>query len=232
MINSKLEITFRFVLPISEPIGNIDKYVVVFLSVATSIMAYHIYTYHRNKKILNKINFLLENNELDEAERFINNCLAKQKKNSSVYMYKLYVLGMCGRITEFEKAISKCQQLRKYKKLLELDFVKGLICIIDYFKTSTNTCICSNRQYWGEIVDALSAQNDEKNIPELLNIYSRAKFYIIKSVVAFKLNLIYKESKNFEKAEYYYDIALQYAPSLEIEYYIEMSKKTGDGSMS
>ena len=111
--------------------------------------------------------------------------------------------------------------------------MKGLISVINYFKTCTCICDCSNQQYWGEIINALSAQNDETNFPRLLSIYSRTKFGMIKSVFAFKLYLTYTESKNSEKAEHYYDIALKYAPSLEIAYYIETSRhnKTGDDSL-
>ena len=175
MINSKLEkvlivlvwyvflITFRLVLPIEEPPGNVDKYIIIFLSVITTLAVYHVYAYYRNRHVLNKINILLENNELDKAEEYINKCSLKQKKCRAVYMYKLYTIAMCGHIGEFEEELSKCKQLKKYKNLLDWDFIKGLKSIIGYFKTCDSTVVLSGNGYWGEIMNVLSLQNKEEN---------------------------------------------------------------------
>lgn len=240
MINSKFEkillvivwyvllIIFRFILPISEPPTNIDKYVVVFLSTMVTVIIYRVYIYHRDKRILKNINHLLEANQIEEAIKYIDKWLAKQKKCRSVYMYKLYVMAMCGRITEFEQMLSECERTNKYRKLITLDFVEALRVIINYFKTCNCMVVSLKQQYWAEIMDVLSEKDHKKNIPILLSMYSRTKFKMIKSVLAFKLYLTYLSINNNEKAEFYYNEALKYAPSLEIAYYIE---NTGDGPL-
>lgn len=235
MVNSKLEkvllvlvwyallITFRFVLPISAPPSDIDKYVVIFLSVLVTIIVYRMYVHYRNKHILKTVNILLEENRLDEATRYINKCLSKHK-SSSVYAYKLYALAMCGRITEFEKMLSECNKSNKYKKIVGLDFVRGLVSIISYFKTCNSTTVSVNQQSWAEIVNTLLEEEIESSIPNLLNAYSNATFGIIKSVFAFKLHFIYLKIGDIEKAERYHHESLKYAPSLEVAYYIEHSR--------
>lgn len=235
MINSKTEklllvlawyiflMAFRFILPVSEPPSNIDKNVVVLLSVMATIIIYRIYIYNINKYILKNINALLETNQLQEAIEYINKCLKKQKKSYSLYMYKLYVLAMCGRITEFEKMLSECERSNKYYSIITLDFVEGLKSIISYIKTGKCTIASFKERYWFEIVSLLSDENFEKIIPNLVQMYSIAKFGIIKTVLALRLYRIYLELNN-EKSEYYYNEALKYAPSLEITYYIESVK--------
>lgn len=238
MINSKLEkvlivlvwyvflITFRLVLPIEEPPGNVDKYIIIFLSVITTLAVYHVYAYYRNRHVLNKINILLENNELDKAEEYINKCSLKQKKCRAVYMYKLYTIAMCGHIGEFEEELSKCKQLKKYKNLLDWDFIKGLKSIIGYFKTCDSTVVLSGNGYWGEIMNVLSLQNKEENAVVLSNLCNCAKSGLIKSVFAFKLYLTYSENGDLEKSESYYNAALKYAPSSEVACCIENSKSS------
>ena len=78
--------------------------------------------------------------------------------------------------------------------------------------------------YWGEIVNVLSEKDYNKNIPDLLNMYN-TNFDIIKTVLAFKLYLTYLDINVTEKAEYYYNEALKYAPSLEIAYCIQNARK-------
>ena len=241
-MNSKLEkvllvlvwyvllITFRFVLPISEPLSAIDKYVVIFLSVLVTIIIYRVYIYYRYRLLLKNINLLLETNQLDEAVKYINRFLSGRKKSRLAYAYKLYVLAMCGQITEFEKMLCECKLSNKYKKIFKLDFVQGSISIINYFKTSTTTVMFINKQGWAEMINILLEKDHEKNIPILLSMYSNTKFAMIKSVCALKLYLTYFEIENFEKAEHFYNKALEYAPSLEVAYYIEKKtgQKTGD----
>ena len=220
-----LLLTFRFVLPISEPPSNIDKYVVITLSIVATILISHIYVYFKNKHILKKINFLLETNQLEKAIKYINNYSKRQKNCISVHMYKLYVLAMSGRIIEFEKTISKFEGSNKYRKLLKSDFVLGLTYIINYFKTCTCAETLLAQQYWNDIVYALSEKDHEKGIPILLSMYSSATFDMIKSVLSFKLYLTYLEIGDIEKSEKYYNESMKYAPSLEVLHYIEKSKK-------
>ena len=238
MINSKLEkillvllwyvflIILKLVLPISEPPRDIDKYIVISLSVFVTTTVYRIYIYYRNKNILRNVNLLLEANQLDEALKYINKCLSKQKKSCSIYAYKLYVLAMCGQINEFEKMLYECENAKKYRELISLEFVQALICIINYFKTCTNTYASVNQQRWDEIINVLSEQESEKGISNILSAYSSEKFSLIKSAYAFKLYLTYLKIENTEKAERYYNKALKYAPSLEVAYYIKNNHKS------
>ena len=71
------------------------------------------------------------------------------------------------------------------------------------------------------LTTTLSEKETAKNIPVLLNAYSSATFGIIKSVYAFKLYFTYLRMENIEKAGLYYEKALEFAPSLEIAFYIE-----------
>ena len=103
MIGSKLEkaiflfvgygflILFRFILPISEPPSSVDKYVVVVLSVLVTSILYRVYLRCRNKHIFKNISFLLETNQLEDVQKYINKWFGKHKKSCSIYMYKLYL---------------------------------------------------------------------------------------------------------------------------------------------
>lgn len=238
MINSKLEkllliliwyglvITFRFILPISEPPSDTDRYIVVFLSVLVTVIAHRIYVYLASKHILKKIQFLLVTNHLDESIKYIDKCLLRQKKFRLLYAYRLYVLAMCGQITKFDELYFKCKESNKYEKLVSLDFVQGSLYIINSFKAKTfiNNGVCASQQDWIEIINALSAREDEKSEQVLLGAYCSAKLSMIKSVFAFKLYLTYLKLGNTEKAEYYYNCALKYAPSLEVTHYIENAR--------
>ncbi len=232
MLSSKIEkiivalmwyvllIIFRFVLPISEPPSDIDKYVVVFLSVMTTIIICRVYVYHRNKHMIKNINILLESNQLEEAISYAEHCFNKHKKSNTVYTYRLYAMAMCGRITEFDKILYECSDSKKRKKIMQMDFVKGLESIIRCLKTTNCEMVDINERFWKEIVSALSEKDHRKSIPVLLNIYN-TKYSFIKTVVAFKLCLIYSELNDTNKSEHYYNEALRMAPSLEISYYIE-----------
>lgn len=232
MINSKLEkflsvlvlyallVTCRFVLPVSEPPTNTESNVAILLSIITTAIILRVYTHYRDKNALKKIVLLLETNDLDGAEKYVNKCLKNQKNGLSAHLYKLYVSVMCGRIKEFEELLLKCGQSNRYKKMLASLFVRELIVIVDYIKSPNGKISDPDLT---QTTKALSMQNEE-DLPYLLDIYGKIKYSLFKALFAVKIYLIYAKCGNVEKAEQYYELAIKHAPSSEISYYIENLK--------
>lgn len=235
MLNSKLEkilfilvlytllIVLKFIFQISSPPNNINKFVIVFLGVTITLCVYRIYTYYRNKHILKNVNILLEASKFEEAIKYIDKCLEK-KNCPSIYMYRLYVIAFCGRISEFEDMLGTCEKSKRYKKIITLDFTKALKGIINFLKTGNCEVEHLKQQHWLQIITVLSEKNCEKNISALLNMYN-TKFNMLKTVLAFKLHLTYLKLNDVKNSEYYYNEALEHAPSPEIIYCIKAYNK-------
>lgn len=218
-------ITLRLVFPIEK----MDFEVKLQLCIATTIIVfilYYLYLKIRNNIIVNKINSYLLCNDFNSCISYINKCIESHKKVFWLRFKKVVILAMMGEYAEFK---SLATEIKKDSRIYKKDY----LCVIqkyellyDYLcgKDVLNIDISlSSNSFLDRILYLIF--KTKKMLPQdrisyALDIYN-TPYYLYKVIAAIILSIEYSNINDVENAKLFLLKATEYAPSKEINYFIE-----------